>query len=140
MKPRRLNARPDHLSCIETEEEPISLEEGLPDVQLFVVRIADGNFQYIFHFLTTRIELKGYSIQQKKALVVCVADFSVITRHLYKMGNDEILQRYVPEFEQSNVLTDAHGSAAGGHYAGRAIAEVMVADPSSRFKNTLQGL
>ena len=31
VKPGKLNARPDHLSCIETGEEPNNLEEGLPD-------------------------------------------------------------------------------------------------------------
>ena len=30
-KPGQLNAGPDHLSCIETGEEPTNLEEGLPD-------------------------------------------------------------------------------------------------------------
>ena len=31
MKPVRFNSRPNHLSCIETREEPTNLEEGLPD-------------------------------------------------------------------------------------------------------------
>lgn len=34
------------------------------------------------------------------------------------MGNDEILRRYVPEFEQGHILAEAHRGAAGGHYAG----------------------
>ena len=51
--------------------------------------------------------------------MVRTADFSVITGNLYKMGNDEILRRYVPKFERSSNLSDAHGGAAGGHYAGR---------------------
>lgn len=42
----------------------------------------------------------------------------VIARNLYKMGNDEILRRYVLEFERSSILVDAHGGV-GGHYAGR---------------------
>jgi len=33
--------------------------------------------------------------QQKKELVVRAADFLVIVGNLYKMGSDEILQRYV---------------------------------------------
>lgn len=75
------------------------MEDGLPNAQLFVVYVVDGHFEDITHFLTTRTTPKEYSVQQKKELVVRVADFSIITRHLYKMGNDEILQRYVPEFE-----------------------------------------
>lgn len=42
---------------------------------------------------------QGYSIQQKKELVIRAADFTMIAGHLYKMGNDEILCQYVPEFE-----------------------------------------
>jgi len=53
---------------------------------------------------------KGYSVQQKKELVVSVADLSIIIGHLYKMGNDEILQRYVPKFERSSILVDALGA------------------------------
>ena len=82
---------PDQLTRIETGEEPTSLEEGLPDAQLFVVHLVDGQFEDIIHFLTIGTALKGYSIQQKKELVVRATNFSVIAGHLYKMGNDEIL-------------------------------------------------
>lgn len=83
------------------------------------MRVADEDFEDIIHFLTIGTVSKEYSIQQKKELVVHVLDFSVIARHLYKMGNDEILRRYVLEFERSQILTEAHAGAAGGHYVGR---------------------
>jgi len=70
--------------------------------------------------------LKEYSIQQKKELAVSAEDFSVITGNLYKIGNGEILRRYVPEFERSHILTDAHGGILGGHYAGRATARKIL--------------
>lgn len=98
-KPKQLNVGPVQLSCIETGEEPTSLEEGLPYIQLFALCIAGGNFEDIIHFLMTRIALKVYSVQQKKELVVCIADFSIIAGHLYKMENDEILRRCVPKVE-----------------------------------------
>jgi len=41
VKPGRLNTGPDHLSRLELDEETISLEECLPDVQLFSIQIAD---------------------------------------------------------------------------------------------------
>jgi len=50
-----------------------------------------------------------YSVQEKNELVVHAVDFSIIIGHLYKMGNDEILQTYVPEFEQGHILAQAHG-------------------------------
>ena len=37
VKPGRLNAGPDHLSRLESGEEPINLEDCLPDVQLFSI-------------------------------------------------------------------------------------------------------
>lgn len=39
-------------------------------------------------------------------------------RPLYKIGPNEILQRYVPNFERNNILAEAHGGAVGGNYAG----------------------
>lgn len=126
VKPGRLNVGLDHLSRIKIGEEPTSLEEGLPDAQLFAVRVADGHFEDIIHFLTTGTALKGHSVQRKKELVVHTTDFYFIAEHLYKMGNDEILRRYVLEFERSNILADAHGGVTGGHYAGRATAQKIL--------------
>lgn len=42
------------------------------------------------------------------------------------MGNDEILQRYVPEFEREKILAEAHGGAARGNYAGRATTQKIL--------------
>ena len=66
MKPGRLNAGPDHLSRLETGEEPVSLEECLPDVQLFSIQIVDDHFQDIIQLLTTGTTPKSYTTQQKK--------------------------------------------------------------------------
>jgi len=102
------------------------LEGGLPDTQFFDVRVVDGHFEDIIHFLTTGTASKEYFVQQKKELVVQAVNFSVIVGHLYKMGNDEILRRYILEFEQSQILVEAHGGAARGHYAGHAIAQKIL--------------
>lgn len=63
VKPRRLNAGPDHLSKLESGEEPISLEECLLDAQLFSIQIADDQFQDIIHFMATRVALEPYTMQ-----------------------------------------------------------------------------
>lgn len=63
MKPGRLNAGLDHLSRIETREEPNNLEEGMLDAQLFMVHVANNHFADIIHFLTTRMVTKGYTNQ-----------------------------------------------------------------------------
>ena len=66
--------------------------EGLPDMQLFAVRITDGHFEDSIHFLMTRTVLEGYIVHKKRELVVHTIGFSVIAIHLYKMGFDEVLR------------------------------------------------
>jgi len=63
VKSGRLNEGPDHLSRIEIGEEPNSLEEGLPDAQIFAVHVADNHFSNIIQFLTMGTAPKGYSMQ-----------------------------------------------------------------------------
>jgi hypothetical protein len=53
VKPRRLNAGPDHLSGITNGEEPSGLEEFFSDAQLFSVQIYDEYFDDIIEFLNT---------------------------------------------------------------------------------------
>ena len=61
MKLGRLNAGPDHLSRLESGEEPTSLEDCLPDAQLFSIQIVHDQFQDIIHFLTTGTMLESYT-------------------------------------------------------------------------------
>lgn len=93
------------------------MDEGLPDAQLFVVHVEDNHFVDIIHFLTMAMAPKGYTSQKKKELVVHVEKILVIVGHLYNMVADEILQRYVPNFERDNILAKAYGGAVGEHYA-----------------------
>ena len=48
-----LNASPDHLSPIETGEEPTNIDDGLSDAQLFQVDIVDDHYAPIIQFLET---------------------------------------------------------------------------------------
>ena len=99
VKPGKLNAGPDHLSRLESGEEPINLEECLPDAQLFSIQIVNDQFKDIIQFLTTGGATEPYTMQQKKQLVVRIANFTLIVGQLYKLGSNEILYRYVLEHE-----------------------------------------
>ena len=55
IKPGRLNVGPDHLSRIESGEEPTILEDHFPDAQLFVIDMMDNqnhDFNATIHFLS----------------------------------------------------------------------------------------
>ena len=56
VKPGQLNVGPNHLSRIESGENPTILEYNLLDVQLFVIHMMDDQnheFNIIIHFLST---------------------------------------------------------------------------------------
>ena len=55
MKPGRLNAGSDHLSRIDSGEEPSNLEDNLPNAPLFSIQIADEYYADIIQFLTTGV-------------------------------------------------------------------------------------
>jgi hypothetical protein len=122
VKPRKLNARPDHLSSIKNGEEPTNLEDNFLYAQLFSVQIADNYFANIIQYLSISTVSQEYNTAQKKNLVFRVADYQLIARHLYKMGADSILRRYVLEHEIPRVLAEAHEGIARGNYAGKATA------------------
>ena len=63
MKLGKLNAGPDHLSLIESGEEPTKLEEELPDAQLFSIKVVDAHLSNIIQFLTTGMTLAEYLVQ-----------------------------------------------------------------------------
>jgi hypothetical protein len=113
VKPGRMNKGPDHLSRLEHGEEPISLEDTLSDAQILAIRRIDDHFAKIVQFLSTGMAPSEYTIPQKKQLVVCVVDFSLIVGELYKMGPDEILRRCVMEVEQPLILTESHEGITG---------------------------
>jgi hypothetical protein len=115
----KLNARPDHLSRVTNGEEPTNLEDNFPDAQLFLVHIADDYFAEIIHYLSTGTAPQEYTTAQKKNLVVCTTNYQLIAGHLYNMGTDSILRRYVLDHERPRILVEAHEGIEGGNYAGK---------------------
>jgi hypothetical protein len=53
VKPWKLNARPNHLSCILSREDARNLDDNLPDAYLFIVNMVDDYFSDIVQFLST---------------------------------------------------------------------------------------
>ena len=111
-----MNLGPDHLSRIESGEEPTSLEDNIPNVQLFVITMFDDQYQYIIQFLSTGYAPAEFTTTQKKHLVVHAADFQLTIGHLYKMAPDDILRRCLLEHKKMMILNEACVGVAGVHY------------------------
>ena len=82
VNPWRLNAKPDHMSRIETGEESSNIEDGIPNVQLFKIGMVDDHYEKIVHFFTTGKASKEFIMRKKKQLVVRAVKFHLITRQL----------------------------------------------------------
>jgi hypothetical protein len=65
------------------------------------------------------MEPHGYTFIQKKQLTFHAFDFEIISKHIYKMGHDEILRRCVVDVERPFILAESHEGIVGGHYAGK---------------------
>ena len=65
MKIEWLNVGPDHLSHIETGEEPTNIDDRLPDAQLFCVDIADDHYAPMIQFLATGVTPENLSTSKK---------------------------------------------------------------------------
>jgi hypothetical protein len=126
VKPGKLNAGPDHLSRITNGEEPRNLGDNFPDAQLFSVQVVDEYFDDIIQYLSTGTAPQEFNTEQNKNLVVRAAYYQLIASHLYNMGADNILRRCVLEHERSRIFAEAHEDIAGGHYAGKAIAQKVL--------------
>ena len=61
VKPGRQNVGPDHLSMIESGEEPKNLEDNLLYVQLFAITAYDKQFNSIIHVLSTGYVHEGFT-------------------------------------------------------------------------------
>jgi len=77
VKPRKLNASPDHLSRLESREGG-NIDDSLLDAQLFSIRMVDDHFWVVIQFLNTKVSPAEYTTTQKNKLVVCATNFQII--------------------------------------------------------------
>jgi hypothetical protein len=62
---------------------------------------------------------REFNTEQKKNLVVGVANYQLIAGHLYNMSADNILRRCVLEHERPRILAESREGIVGGHYGGK---------------------
>jgi hypothetical protein len=88
VKPGKLNAGPDHLSCILSGEYARNLDENFPYAQVFAVKMVDDYFLEIVQFLSIGMAPSDMTVEQKKKMVVKLIDYQLIAGNLYKLGED----------------------------------------------------
>lgn len=116
VRPSRENVRPDHLSRLETGEEPIGIEDKLSNAHLFRIEEIPQELVDIAQFLEEGRAPEELSERQKKILAMKAAPYILINRFLYRLGVDDILRRCVLDHEKVGIMEEAHSGPAGGHF------------------------
>ena len=104
VRPGKLNVGPDHLSRIDIGEEPIGVEDNLPNAHLFRIEVVPIDLEEIAQILEDGQAPEGMSTKKKQILAMKAAPYRLINGFLYKMGLDDILRRCVLEHEQDNIM------------------------------------
>ena len=123
VRPGKLNVDLDHLSRIDTGEEPTRVEDDLPDVHLFRIEVVPVELEEITQLLENRQAPEGMNMKKKQILAMKAAPYSLINGFLYKMGLDDILRRCVLEHERNNIMHEAHYGPTRGHFQADTIAK-----------------
>ena len=126
MKPRKFNSGPDHLLHILPGEDAGNVDESLPNMHLFTIQMVDDYFADTVQLLSTGVTPLEFTIAQKKQLMVKAANYQLIAGNLYKLGAYGILRQCVLEHERPMILIEVHEGIAGGHYAGKVIAQKIL--------------
>jgi hypothetical protein len=91
VKPRKYNVGSNYLSRLEIGEASGSLDDKLPDAQLFRVEAVPDQLAEIIEFITIGHAPPRYTQAHHHQLVICSVDYQLIARQLYKLGTDGIL-------------------------------------------------
>lgn len=112
------NCGPDHLSRIDSGEDPQSIKETILDMQLFRLQHTPSYLEEISVFRKEGVAPKGIKTLEKKQLAIRVASYMLISGDLYKLRHDEVLHKSVLEHENLAIIEEAHGGSSGRHYVG----------------------
>ena len=97
-------------------EEPIGVNDDLPDAHLFRIEAVPVELEEIAQFLENGQAPEGMNTKKKQILAMKATPYSLINGFLYKMGLDDILRRCVLEHECDQIMHEAHYGPVGGHF------------------------
>ena len=78
VRPGKLNVGPNHLSRIETGEEPTGVEDNLPNAHLFRIEVVPIDLEEIAQILEDGQAPEGMSTKNKQILAMKATPYSLI--------------------------------------------------------------
>ncbi len=120
-KPGKCHFGANFLSRETPKGETTSIQSNLPDAALFQIEM-DIEGSEIASYLRTGEFPMGWSMRQKKALILRARNYTWVTSALYRLERDGVLRRCVRLSEREGLLKEAHEGEAGGHMAGETTA------------------
>ncbi|XP_070029826.1 uncharacterized protein [Nicotiana sylvestris] len=110
----------DHFSRLEEVGRPkdgLEINDAFPDEQLLSVSLNSMPWcADVANFLMTDIVLSELSSNQRKKLKRDNLDYYLDEPYLFKICNDGVIWRCVPEEEQMSILDACHSSPYDGHH------------------------
>ena len=108
----------DHMSRIESGEQPSGINYDFPDAPLFSVDADPSWYGDILFLLSSGQYPSNINLHQKRRLLIKSRPFYLLGGQLYRCGPDGVSRRCVNPHEVTNLIADAHDGHSAGHYPG----------------------
>jgi hypothetical protein len=118
------NVVADHLSRITMDftEEATPISKTFPDEQLMHIAHTHSLwFVDIVNYLINGLMPLHWGRQDKSRVMAMVKYFFWDNPYLFKYCPNQIIRRYIPEHDKSNVISFCHDHACGGHFSTKKI-------------------
>ncbi|RDX97044.1 Retrovirus-related Pol polyprotein, partial [Mucuna pruriens] len=120
------NSVADHLSIIEREIESIPIRDEFLDEQLLHMTMPTPWFVDICNFVATSQFPPEASQLHKERLQNDAKYYIWDDPYLWRLCNDQVIRRYIPNTEINLVLQFCHAAPGGGHYGSTRISRKVL--------------
>ena len=112
----KVNVALDHLSRIETGEEPIGIDNDLPNTHTFKVEETPKELADIVQFLQDNQAPSRLHKRKNKILATKAIPYTLMRRYFYMWRNGDILRLCDLEHEQLSIREESHFGPIGRHF------------------------
>ncbi|RDY01283.1 Retrovirus-related Pol polyprotein from transposon 17.6, partial [Mucuna pruriens] len=110
------NSVANHLSKIEKESEPMPIQDEFPDEQQLHIKTSTPWFANICNYVTmSQFPLEASRLYKEK-LQSDAKYYMWDDPYLWRLCNDQVIRRCIPDAEINSVHQFCHAALGGGHY------------------------